>query len=215
MVISTSVWSGSFRSLLAALLSGFVLGGSLIIAIGAQNAFILRQGLIPEHVLPLVLFCAISDAALILAGVAGFGEAIKAAPTLLKAVQWGGGVFLIWYGVVAFRRALSAGALEAADGQGMPLKAAILQCAAFTWLNPHVYLDTVVLVGGISTTFGENRWWYATGAATASFAWFFALGYGARLLAPVFRKPAAWKMLDIGIGCVMWLLAAKILTTTL
>jgi L-lysine exporter family protein LysE/ArgO len=201
--------------MLTALIAGFVLGGSLIIAIGAQNAFILRQGLIPQHVFPLVLFCAVSDATLILLGVAGFGEAIKAAPTLLKIVQWGGGAFLIWYGITAFRRAFATVALEAGQGGGMPLKTALAQCAAFTWLNPHVYLDTVVLVGGISTTFGDNRWWYAAGAATASFVWFFALGYGARLLAPLFRKPSAWRALDIGIGCVMWLLAWKILTTAL
>jgi L-lysine exporter family protein LysE/ArgO len=201
--------------MLTALIAGFVLGGSLIIAIGAQNAFILRQGLLPQHVFPLVLFCAVSDATLILAGVAGFGEAIKAAPTLLKIVQYGGAGFLFWYGLTAFRRAFSSGALEAGQGGGLPLQAALMQCAAFTWLNPHVYLDTVVLVGGISTTFGDNRWWYALGAVAASFAWFFALGYGARLLAPLFRKPSAWKALDIGIGCVMWLLAVKILTTTL
>jgi L-lysine exporter family protein LysE/ArgO len=201
--------------MLAALAAGFVLGGSLIIAIGAQNAFILRQGLLQQHVFLLVLFCAVSDATLILAGVAGFGEAIKAAPSLLKLVQWGGGAFLFWYGFTAFRRAFQANTLETGQGSGMPLKAALTQCAAFTWLNPHVYLDTVVLVGGISTTFGDNRWWYALGAVAASFCWFFALGYGARLLTPVFQKPAAWKALDIGIGCVMWLLAVKILTTSL
>jgi L-lysine exporter family protein LysE/ArgO len=201
--------------MLTALISGFFLGGSLIIAIGAQNAFILRQGLIQQHVFPLALFCAVSDATLILLGVAGFGEAIKAAPALLKAVQWGGGAFLIWYGITAFRRAFATGALDAGHGGGMPLRAALAQCAAFTWLNPHVYLDTVVLVGGISTTFGDNRWWYALGAATASFAWFFALAYGAQLLIPVFRRPGAWKALDIGIGCVMWLLAVKILATPL
>jgi L-lysine exporter family protein LysE/ArgO len=199
----------------AALISGFVLGGSLIIAIGAQNAFVLRQGLLRQHVLPLVLFCAVSDAALILAGVAGFGEAIKAAPRLLQIVQYGGAAFLVWYGFTAFRRAMQSKALQTGQGAGMPLSAALAQCAAFTWLNPHVYLDTVVLVGGISTTFGDNRWWYATGAATASFAWFFALGYGARLLIPVFQRPIAWKMLDILIGCVMWGLAAKVLMTPL
>jgi L-lysine exporter family protein LysE/ArgO len=201
--------------MLAAILAGFLLGGSLIIAIGAQNAFVLRQGLLKQHVLPVAAFCAVSDATLILLGVAGFGEAIKAAPTLLKAVQWGGAAFLVWYGFAAFRRAMRPGSLEAAFGGGLTLKAAIAQCAAFTWLNPHVYLDTVILVGGLSTTFGENRWWYAFGAAAASFVWFFSLGYGARLLIPMFRKPMAWKMLDIGIGCVMWLLAAKILTTPL
>jgi L-lysine exporter family protein LysE/ArgO len=201
--------------MLTAVLAGFFLGGSLIIAIGAQNAFVLRQGLLRQHVFSLVLFCAVSDAALILLGVAGFGEAIKAAPSLLKAVTWGGAAFLFWYGFTAFRRAMSTNALDTGHGAGMSLKAALAQGAAFTWLNPHVYLDTVVLVGGISTTFGDNRWWYALGAATASFAWFFALGYGARLLIPVFRKPVAWKALDILIGCVMWGLAVKVLMTPL
>jgi L-lysine exporter family protein LysE/ArgO len=201
--------------MLTAILAGFILGGSLIIAIGAQNAFVLRQGLLRQHVFPLVLFCAVSDAALILLGVAGFGEAIKAAPSLLKAVTWGGAAFLFWYGSTAFRRAMTPNALETGQGAGLPLRAALAQGAAFTWLNPHVYLDTVVLVGGISTTFGDNRWWYAFGAATASFAWFFALGYGARLLIPVFQKPVAWKMLDILIGCVMWGLAVKVLVTPL
>jgi L-lysine exporter family protein LysE/ArgO len=201
--------------MLTAILAGFVLGGSLIIAIGAQNAFILRQGLLKQHVFPLVLFCAVSDATLILLGVAGFGEAIKAAPALLKAVTWGGAAFLFWYGFTAFRRAMQANQLETGQGGGVALSAALAQAAAFTWLNPHVYLDTVVLVGGISTTFGDNRWWYALGAATASFAWFFSLGYGARLLTPVFQKPTAWKVLDIVIGCVMWLLAVKVLTTPL
>jgi L-lysine exporter family protein LysE/ArgO len=198
-----------------AIIAGFFLGGSLIIAIGAQNAFVLRQGLLRQHVLPLVLFCAASDAALILLGVAGFGEAIKAAPSLLQAVTWGGAAFLFWYGFTAFRRAMSTNALETGQGAGLSLQAVLAQGAAFTWLNPHVYLDTVVLVGGISTTFGDNRWWYAFGAATASFAWFFALGYGARLLIPVFQRPTAWRVLDILIGCVMWGLAVKVLMTPL
>ena len=201
--------------MLTALVAGFVLGGSLIIAIGAQNAFVLRQGLLKRHVFPLALFCAASDATLILAGVAGFGQAIKSAPTLLEVVRWGGGAFLVWYGYVAFRRAFAPSGMEAAAANDLSLREALLQCAAFTWLNPHVYLDTVVLVGGISTTFGEHRWWYALGAAGASFTWFFALAYGARLLTPLFRKPAAWRTLDIGIGCVMLLIAAKILTSEL
>jgi L-lysine exporter family protein LysE/ArgO len=201
--------------MLTAILAGFFLGGSLIIAIGAQNAFVLRQGLLLRHVFPVVLFCAVSDATLILLGVAGFGEAIKAAPSLLKAVTWGGAAFLFWYGFTAFRRAMAPNTLETGQGAELSLSAALAQCAAFTWLNPHVYLDTVVLVGGISTTFDDNRWWYAFGAATSSFVWFFALGYGARLLTPVFRKPGAWKALDILIGCVMWGLALKVLTTPL
>jgi L-lysine exporter family protein LysE/ArgO len=201
--------------LFQALTAGFFLGGSLIIAIGAQNAFVLRQGLLKSHVLPIVAFCAVSDAALILLGVAGFGEAIKAAPSLLKAVTWGGALFLLWYGFSAFRRAFVASKLEVEASAGLSLTAALAQCAAFTWGNPHVYIDTVVLVGGISTGFGDNRWWYALGASIASFIWFFALGFGARLLIPVFAKPMAWKLLDIGIGCVMWLLAFKLITTPL
>jgi len=201
--------------MLAAVAAGFLVGGSLIIAIGAQNTFILRQGLIKQYVLPLAAFCAASDATLILLGVAGFGEAIKAQPALLKIVQWGGSAFLFWYGFSAFARATKASALAAGEGPRLTLRAALLQCAAFTWLNPHVYLDTVVLVGGLSAAFGADRWWYAAGAVAASFAWFFALGYGARLLTPVFAKPMAWRVLDIGIGCVMWLVAAKILLTPL
>jgi L-lysine exporter family protein LysE/ArgO len=201
--------------MLAAAGAGFLIGGSLIIAIGAQNAFVLRLGLLRHHVFAVALFCAISDATLIVLGVAGFGEAVRSAPALLEAVRWGGAAFLVWYGVSAFRRALAPGALEAASAEGAPLRAVLAQCAAFTWINPHVYLDTVVLVGGLSTTFGEYRWWYTLGAATASFVWFFGLAYCARLLAPVFKRPAAWKALDIGIGCMMWLLAVKILTTPL
>jgi L-lysine exporter family protein LysE/ArgO len=201
--------------MLAALIAGFLLGGSLIIAIGAQNAFVLRQGLMRKYVLSIVLFCAISDATLIVLGVAGFGEAIKAAPSLLQAVTWGGAAFLFWYGFSAFRRALVPSKLETTVNSDISLKGAIAQCAAFTWANPHVYLDTVVLVGGISTSFGDNRWWYALGAVTASFVWFFGLGYGARLMTPLFAKPLAWKLLDIGIGCVMWLLALKLLMTPL
>jgi L-lysine exporter family protein LysE/ArgO len=201
--------------MLTAVFSGFLLGGSLIIAIGAQNAFILRQGLLKQHVLPLTLFCAASDALLILAGVAGFGEAIKAAPDLLKVVTWGGALFLFWYGFSAFRRALRASIMEKAEGKDVSLSSALAQCAAFTWLNPHVYLDTVVLVGGISTSFGGDRWWYALGAAVASFVWFLGLGYGARFLTPFFAKPVAWRVLDTGIGLVMWALAAKLLLTPL
>ena len=201
--------------MLSAFLAGFLLGGSLILAIGAQNAFILRYGLLRQHVLPLTLFCAASDAALILAGVAGFGESIKTASGILNAVKWGGAGFLLCYGVFAFRRALKPARMEASEGRGVSLSAALLQCAAFTWANPHVYLDTVVLIGGISTTFGQQRWGFGSGAVLASFVWFVGLGYGARLLTPIFAKPTAWRVLDTVIGCVMCALAAKILMTPL
>ena len=201
--------------MLSAIFAGFFLGGSLILAIGAQNAFILRQGLLRQYVLPLSLFCAFSDAALILAGIAGFGEAIKAAPGILNAVKWGGAAFLLSYGFLAFRRALQSSQMAAGEAKGLSLRAALAQCAAFTWLNPHVYLDTVVLIGGISTTFNDQRWWFAAGAVSASFVWFLGLGYGARLLTPVFARPFAWKVLDTIIGCVMWALAVKVLITPL
>jgi L-lysine exporter family protein LysE/ArgO len=201
--------------LVTALVAGFLLGASLIIAIGAQNAFVLRQGLIRRHVFPVALFCAASDAILIVAGVAGFGELVRSSPTLLVAVKWGGAAFLAWYAVKAFRRALSPSALSAAEGVDRPLRATLAQAAAFTWLNAHVYLDTVVLLGGISATYGDTRALFGAGAAAASFAWFFALAYGARLLAPLFAKPVAWRVLDTGIGIVMALIALKIATIPL
>jgi L-lysine exporter family protein LysE/ArgO len=196
-------------------LAGFLLGASLIIAIGAQNAFVLRLGLLRQHVFAVALFCAVSDAALIAAGVAGFGELVRASPNLLLVVKWGGAALLLWYGIAAFRRALAPSAMQASDASAMPLSAALAQAAAFTWLNPHVYLDTVVLLGGISATYGDTRTVFGAGAAAASFVWFFTLAYGARLLEPLFRRPAAWRVLDTLIGCVMALIALKIATTPL
>jgi L-lysine exporter family protein LysE/ArgO len=196
--------------LTAAFIAGFFLGASLIIAIGAQNAFVLRQGLMRRHIFAVALFCAVSDAVLIIAGVAGFGELVRSSPTLLLAVKWGGAAFLAWYSFKAFRRAMSPAALSAAEGMDRPLGATLAQAAAFTWLNPHVYLDTVVLLGGISATYGETRAVFGAGAAVSSFVWFFALAYGARLLAPLFAKPVAWRVLDTGIGIVMALIALKI-----
>ena len=197
--------------MLAPFLSGFALGLSLILAIGAQNAFVLRQGLRGEHLLPVVLTCAVSDALLIVAGVAGFGALIEAAPWILPLFRWGGAAFLVVYGA---RAALSAwrggGAMEPAGAAG-GLRRAVLTCLALTWLNPHVYLDTVVLLGSLSGRYdGAERAAYGGGAMLASLAWFFALGYGARLLAPIFAKPTAWRVLDVGIGLVMWGIALKL-----
>jgi L-lysine exporter family protein LysE/ArgO len=192
--------------------TGFAIGGGLIIAIGAQNAFILRQGLLKQHVFPLVLFCAISDALLIIAGVAGLGALVQQSPLALQVVAIGGALFLIWYGIKAFRRSQTAQSLDLAKAEAPSLRAALGMCAAFTWANPHVYLDTVVLVGSLSAPFsGSAKIAYAVGASTASFAWFFSLGYGARLLVPLFAKPATWRYLDLGIAAVMWLIAAKLL----
>jgi L-lysine exporter family protein LysE/ArgO len=192
-------------------LSGLLLGASLIIAIGAQNAFILRQGLLRQHVFILCLICAVSDAALIVLGVGGLGTFIAQAPTLITIVTLGGVAFLASYAVIALRRALNPTAMTAAGSTGGSLKAAVAACLAFTFLNPHVYLDTVVLLGSLSARFeGAGRVAYGAGAALASFLWFFGLGYGARLLEPVFAKPAAWRVLDLIISAVMAMLAISL-----
>jgi L-lysine exporter family protein LysE/ArgO len=199
--------------ILPAFVSGFLLGASLIIAIGAQNAFILRQGLLRQHVFILSLICATSDAALIALGVGGLGTLVSQAPVLIMVVTVGGVLFLSAYAVIAFRRALHPEAMKAANTGGS-LRAAVAACLAFTFLNPHVYLDTVVLRGSLSARFeGTGRIAYGAGAALASFVWFFGLGYGARLLEPVFARPAAWRVLDIIIGLVMAGLAISLAVT--
>lgn len=195
--------------------AGFYLGFSLILAIGAQNAFVLRQGLRGAHVLPVVLTCAISDAVLIALGVGGFSVMIDLIPWIAPALRFGGAGFLIWYGARSFHAMWRGGeALRAADTGAGSLRAALLTCLALTWLNPHVYLDTVLLIGSIATQYGENARWFGTGAVTSSFVFFFSLGFGARLLAPVFARPRAWQVLDGVIGLVMWAIAAKLLTGT-
>jgi L-lysine exporter family protein LysE/ArgO len=193
-------------------LTGFLLGGSLIIAIGAQNAFILRQGLLRSHVFILCLICAASDAVLIATGVGGLGRIIDNHPEFVRIVTWAGAAFLIAYALIALRRALKPAAMIAAETGAGSLKSAVAQCLAFTFLNPHVYLDTVVLVGSISSRYqGDAKLMFAAGAMTASFVWFFGLGYGARLLQPVFARPAAWRVLDLLIAAVMTLIAVKLL----
>jgi L-lysine exporter family protein LysE/ArgO len=197
---------------MTAFLSGLTLGLGLIVAIGAQNAFVLRQGLKREHVFWVCLLCALSDAVLIAAGVAGFGFVVQQLPWLIEAMRYGGAAFLIAYGIrsvlAAFR---STETLEAAASSAGSLRKAILTVLAFTWLNPHVYLDTVVLLGSISTQFGDTRPVFAAGAMTASFAFFFALGYGARLLRPLFASVIAWRILDGVTAMVMFAIAAKLL----
>ena len=194
---------------MAAALAGFLLGLSLILAIGAQNAFVLRQGLRRAHVLPVVLACAVSDAVLIAVGVSGAAAMASGAPFVLEALRWGGVVFLLAYGARSFRSAWTGGAALQAAGTGAgSLSAAVATCLALTWLNPHVYLDTVVLIGSVSAAWpGEERA-FGAGAVLSSFVFFFALGYGARLLAPLFARPSAWRVLDAGVGAVMWAIAA-------
>lgn len=199
-------------ALAPAFISGFFLGLSLIVAIGAQNAFILRQGLLRQHVFILCLICALSDALLIAAGVAGLGTLISGSPSLILVVTIGGALFLFAYALIAFRRAWKPQAMVAAARGRSDLRAAIAACLAFTFLNPHVYLDTVVLLGSLSGQYdGAARVAYGIGACLASFVWFFSLGYGARLLQPVFERPAAWRVLDILIGLVMCAIGVSLL----
>ncbi|MEM9279855.1 MAG: LysE/ArgO family amino acid transporter [Pseudomonadota bacterium] len=198
--------------MIGAFVTGFLLGASLIIAIGAQNAFILRQGLLRQHVFILCLICATSDALLIAAGVAGLGAVIEQSPTLLTFIRIGGAAFLFWYAFVALRRAMNPEAMDLEGKAEGSLKTALATCLAFTFLNPHVYLDTVLLVGSLSTQFeGSARLAYTIGAMLASFVWFFGLGFGARLLAPVFRKQRSWQILDCFIALVMVLIGISLL----
>jgi len=217
--------------------AGLGLGLSLIIAIGAQNVFVLRQGLKREHVLPVVIICAISDAVLIIAGVIGLGFLIETAPWLVPVARWLGGGFLVFYGLLAARRAwkpsgetllvetteAQEGADAAASGSSSAatltaprtvtharLGTVLLTALALTWLNPNVYLDTVLMLGSIASTHGDTRWMFAAGAVLASFLWFFALGFGARYLGRWLRTPRAWRMLDAGIAVLMLVLGVNL-----
>ncbi|MCB2411635.1 LysE/ArgO family amino acid transporter [Demequina sp. TTPB684] len=224
-------------------LSGLALGLSLIVAIGAQNVFVLRQGLRKEHVGLVIAICAASDAVLIAAGVSGVGAALSSAPDLVTAIRWGGAAFLAGYGILAAKRAwrptgqalladarhtstpgvgvvhstvpeTSNGTATAAGVAAPPLassvRAVALTCLALTWLNPHVYLDTVLLLGGIASSHGDARWTFGAGAITGSLVWFTALGYGARLLAGALATPRAWRVLDGIIAVVMLVLAVTL-----
>ncbi len=196
-----------------ALLFGFSLGFSLILAIGAQNAFVLKQGLKGEHVFLVCLICAASDAILILIGVSGFHVLVASFPSLVTIARFGGAAFLLVYGLLSFYNAirLDHGLLPSEIKSSSAWQSA-LTCLAFTWLNPHVYLDTVVLLGSVSTQFGADVTWFAGGAVLASFVFFFGLGYGASLLRPVFATARAWRVLDFLIGCIMWGIALRLVT---
>jgi len=194
----------------APLVEGFATGAGLIIAIGAQNAFVLKQGILRNHVFVTVSICALIDAFLIVLGVGGFGRLLTSSALLLSLARWGGAAFLSYYGFQSFRAVFKTESLKVNQGRGpLPnLKETITTVLALSLLNPHVYLDTVVLVGSIGAQFpSQERPFFALGAIVASFIWFFGMGFGARYLAPLFQKPMAWKILDFIIGCVMWLLA--------
>lgn len=197
----------------SAALSGLGFGLSLIVAIGAQNAFVLRQGVRGQHVLPVIAVCAVSDIVLIGAGVAGFGAVVESFPAVLTVARYAGAAFLVGYALLAARRALGSSTLIAdAAGASVAVGASVLTCLALTWLNPHVYLDTLVLLGSFASTYATpDRWFLAAGAMLASVLWFGALGYGARRLGPLFARPSAWRVLDSLIAVVMLALAAGLL----
>ncbi len=192
--------------------TGFGLGGGLIIAIGAQNAFVLGQGLRRNHPVMVAFVCAMCDAVLIAAGVTGLGTLVATYPILTKVAAWGGAAFLIWYGFAALRRVFETETLSESDVRQAGWKAVLSTTLAVTLLNPHVYLDTVVMLGGIGGQFpAEERLTFALGAMSASFVWFFAIALGAAWLAPYVARPITWKIID-GVTCaVMWLVAYKLI----
>jgi L-lysine exporter family protein LysE/ArgO len=198
----------------SASLDGLLTGLTLIVAIGAQNAYVLRQGLRRVRVGAIVAICTLSDFALIAAGVSGIGAVVHHAPWALVVVRWFGVAFLTWYGLSSAWRARRASALTAAPDDARAGRVAVRQAVAFTWLNPHVYLDTVLLLGSIANAHGPTgRWWFAVGAGVASVLWFTSLGYGARFAAPLLATPRAWQVLDLLIAATMILLAVKLALT--
>ncbi len=202
--------------MLSVFFKGMVLGGSLIIAIGLQNAFILRQGIKNRHIFIACLTASIIDVLLIGSGVLGFGYLIEQHPNLIKYITWGGAAFLFIYGFKSFLSAFKPQNMDDKSAKGMlkqdNAKEVMLIIMGVSLLNPHVYLDTVVLIGGLSASYGHiGKYWFGGGAMLASFIWFFALGYGARLLSPLFKKQRAWQILDILIGCIMWGIAVSLL----
>jgi L-lysine exporter family protein LysE/ArgO len=198
----------------APLLQGLGTSAGLIIAIGAQNAFVLKQGILKNHVFVTVFLCAVIDALLITFGVGGFGRLLVSSSLLLNVARWGGAAFLLYYGFRSFRAVFKTESLTFKIGKDdrPNLKQTIITTLALSLLNPHVYLDTVILVGSIGAQFpSSERPFFAIGAIAASFIWFFSMGFGARLLGPLFQKPIAWKILDFLIGCVMWLIALMLI----
>ena len=191
-------------------LNGLVVGLAFIVAIGPQNAFVLKSGLLRQNVFTISFICAASDAVLILSGIVGLDWLLIKFPSLLEVFRYGGAAFLLFYGLVSARSALKGGCGLEAEGWQMPLKSAVLICLALTWLNPHVYLDTVVLLSSIALQ-SQAPLIFGLGAMSGSFLFFFSLGYGAKYLAPIFRNAASWRILDLLICAIMWKLAVNLL----
>jgi L-lysine exporter family protein LysE/ArgO len=190
-----------------AIVPGFLTGLSLIIAIGAQNAFVIRQGLLRQHVFLIVAICAISDAALIFLGTGGLGTLVQSKPSLLEFIRWFGVIYLTWFGIRSVRSAFKSQSLQAGEGSVISKTKIVGTCLALTFLNPHVYLDTVILLGSIANQFEEDRWFFALGGAIASMVWFTSIGYGARAASRFMSKPIFWKILDSIIAAVMFTIA--------
>ncbi len=190
-----------------AFLPGFFAGLGLIVAIGAQNAFVIRQGLKRQHVLAVVAICALADAALIALGIAGLGAIIQGLPWLLEGVRWFGVAYLTWFGIKSVRSAFKNQTMDTSGNEAGSLKKAVLAVLGFTFLNPHVYLDTVILLGSISNQFAEDRWIFGFGAMTASVVWFSTIGFGARAASRFMSKPIFWRVLDSLIAIVMFSIA--------
>ena len=198
--------------MIAPFFQGFGTGGGLIVAIGAQNAFVLSQGVRGNHPVLIAMICIFCDAVFITAGVAGFGAAVSTSPTLSQWVTWGGAGFLFIYGWRSLRSAVRGGTLDSSDGAVRSLKTVIIATLAVTLLNPHFYLDTVILLGGVSSRFhGENRFFFWAGAVSASTLWFVGLSLGGRMLAPLFNKPISWRILDSLVCATMWIIAISLI----
>lgn len=200
--------------LMTTLLTGFLTGLGLIVAIGSQNAYVLRQGLLRQHVAVIVAVCSLGDVVLELAGVLGMGAIVQAHPDAVRALKWFGAAYLIWFGINSFRSARKQGSLDPAEANATTRKKAVLTVLGLTFLNPHVYLDTVVMIGSLANAHGSHgRWLFYIGSAAASLVWFAALGFGARALTPLVRKPRTWQIIDVVVGVMMFTFAGIMLTS--
>lgn len=197
--------------MLSIFLTGVLTGLALIVAVGAQNAFVLRQGIRGEHVLVVIVVCMVSDIVAITLGVAGLGVVLERWPAVLPVAQVGGGLYLLAFGVQSAMRAWRPAALDAEGGTSMSVRRAVLLTLALTWLNPHFYLDAILMLGTVANSFGDLRWWFCAGAIASSLVWFPSLGFGARVLRGVFARPSAWRVLDSGVAVLMGALGVGLL----
>ncbi|MEN9740550.1 MAG: hypothetical protein RLZ72_816 [Actinomycetota bacterium] len=200
---------------IAVVLPGLVTGLSLIVAIGAQNAFVIRQGLTRKFVFEVAIVSALLDATLILLGVGGLGAILESVPVLFTVVRWFGVAYLVWFGIGSVRRAFASEVMDLTGESAPTRKAIIISTVTFSLLNPHVYLDTVIFLGSVANQFGDNKWWFALGASMASVIWFFSIAYGARSLSRFVTKPIFWRVLDSAIALTMFTIAGVLAVTPL